>query len=175
MIAKTKSATPAEKSQQGFVTSSSHPPMLRFCRAALIHDRKGQLLRIERGAEEGGRARHREGQKSIIGTPATGDLLRSGQVAGQSESEVRVALPWSRQAQAQLSNAPKPAAFAGISPLAAVSKARRGYLKALWAAWWRNAPPLQPLSLAPRVCFPHRACVAGGWRWCCFPRRPAGP
>ena len=70
---------------------------------------------------------------------------------------------------------PKQTPLAGISPLAAVSKARRGYLKALWAAWWRNAPPLQPLSLAPRVCFPRRACVAGGWRWCCFPRRPAGP
>ena len=150
MNAKAKSATRAEKSQQGFVTISSHPADAAFfCRAALIHDRKGQLLRIERGAEEGGRARHREGQTSIIGTPATGDLLRSGQVAGQSESEVRVALPWSRQAQAQFAHAPKPTPLAGISPLAAVSKARRGCLRVLQAAVRRDVPPLQPLSLAP--------------------------
>ena len=99
--------------------------------------------------QKGGRVRHREGQTSIIGTPATGDLLRSGQVAGQSESEVRVALPWSRQAQAQFAHAPKPTPLAGISPLAAVSKARRGCLRVLQAAVRRDVPPLQPLSLAP--------------------------
>ncbi len=60
MSAKAKSATRAEKSQQGFVTISSHPADAAFfCRAALIHDRKGQLLRIERGA-----AKRRQGPAS---------------------------------------------------------------------------------------------------------------
>ena len=68
---------------------------------------------------------------------------------------------------------PKQTPLAGFSPLAAVSKSRRGCLRALQAAVRLNGPP-RLLFSARRVSSPLRACSRGGWSWACSPLQPRG-